>query len=325
MTDQTGRVRRGWRLALVVFLQVVAAGLPALLVAAYRDRLPERAWVQGWARIWPEHAQLAPGWDRWAAGYLGCLAMAAILLACFARYWRWAGPQRLVVAASWAVATQVASSAALVLASVLTAAPEIRPTPGWVNLVSLLLAPLGGLIGWLLASPLPRPAPAAAAPPPHVERRQLTGTEQAMFSTTLWSARQLAGGGLLVAAGVLPLLAHWPDPTLALPLPVLGLLLSLQAKAKLRVDGDGITLAFPLLGGMRQHVGYREIRFAEVAGRRVSWSGRVDNPRAWGFLTRSGPALVAHLADGRELVASPRDPAVAVALVNGQLDRARAC
>ncbi|MCO1581893.1 hypothetical protein M8C13_39710 [Crossiella sp. SN42] len=146
-----------------------------------------------------------------------------------------------------------------------------------------------------------------------------------MFSTTLWSARQLAGGGLLIATGVLPLLAHWPDPTLALPLPVLGLLFSLQAKARLRIDGSGIILVFPLLGGMSQHVGYREIRFAEVAEQRLSWSGRVENPRAWGFLTGSGPALVAHLTDGRDFVASPRDPAVAVALVNSQLDRARAC
>lgn len=322
MSEDLGRTGRTWRLILTVFPQLVVAGLPAALIAAFGHRLPERAWVLGWARVGPEWAQLAPSWGRWAGGYLGVLLICALLVLLFRKYWRWAAPQRLVVAASWGLAAVLGTQAALLVGSVLDTAPPVPPTPWWFAAISLLTALPGALLGWLLAGPPPRPAAITEAPPPDLQRRELGRTEVAMYSTTLWSVPQLVSGALLLIAAWLT--TYIDDDLLKwAPFAVFGVLVLLHAKARLLIDGSGITLIQPLLGGLRRHVPYEQIRHAEIAEEKRSLAGAVDNPRGWGFLTRSGPALVAQLADGRAFVASPRDPAQAVALINGQLDRLR--
>jgi hypothetical protein len=71
-------------------------------------------------------------------------------------------------------------------------------------------------------------------------------------------------------------------------------------------------------------VPYRHVRHAEIAerGPTAGW-GLVEKKRHWGYVTGRGPAVVLRLTDDRSFVAGLRDPATAVALINGQLARQR--
>ncbi len=104
----------------------------------------------------------------------------------------------------------------------------------------------------------------------------------------------------------------------------LGLFLVLQAKARIRIDGDGLQVTLPLLGRARYRVRHEHVRQAEVAERVLAqgW-GLTENKRCRGYVTGRGPVTILRLTGDRPFVVSLCDPETAAALVNGQLTRER--
>jgi hypothetical protein len=302
----------------------LAAAVPWLLVMVYGDRLPDHAYVYGWSRVGPQYAYLAPTWSSWSAGWLYCLLYAALLGAVSWRLRRWPQPQRALVAGSWLISTMIAAEAACGVLSVLDVHgyPQ-QPMAWWYNVVPAVAGLLGGAVGWVLAGPVPMLPETADAPPPNLPTRRLGRTERAMFSEVVWSARARVVGVVLLLGVPLVLLGLLSSDVAVLLL-VLGLGLMLQAKARIHIDSTGVLLTLPLLGRARRRVPYRHVRYAEIAehGPAPGW-GLAENKHYWGYVAGRGPVLILRLTDDRPFIASLRDPAAAVALINGQLARER--
>jgi hypothetical protein len=317
-----GRLRR---LALLLVPMVVASGVPWLLVSRYEDRLPDRAYVEGWSRVGPRYADLAPTWSSWSAGWLYCLLFALVLAAMFWRLRQWPQLQRMLVAVSWVfggIAVAEAASGVFSLLDV-NGYPQ-QPAAWWYGGLGALVGLLGGGVGWVLAGAAPPLREAADPPAPDLPVRSLGPTERAMFSETVWSAKARAVGVALLVCGpaVLLLDLYWSG--MAVILLVQGLGMVLQAKARIQVDGVGLLLTLPLLGRAGRRVAYRHVRHAEIVeGFPAGGWGLADNKRHWGYVTGRGPAVVLRLTDDRPFIASLRDPATAAALINGQLARER--
>jgi hypothetical protein len=318
-----GRLRR---LLLTLAPMGVAAVTPWLLVTVYRDRLPDHAFVDGWSRVGAEFSHLAPTWSSWAAGYLLCLLWAGLLGLAFARFRRWPHLQRALAMTSWAVAASTIAEAVCAVAAVLDVQGyPTEPTAWWLGAVSTAAGLLGGAAGWAATGSMPLLPATAEAPPAGVRTRRLGPAERAMVSESVWSAKSRATGIALILCAPLVLLFNSFSSGAALGVLALGLAVVLQSKARILVDGTGVVLELPLLGGTRRRVPYQEIRHAEVIenGPSHGWWPVAENTRFWGYVTGRGPAMVLRLTEGPDFVASLRDPDSSVALVNGELTRTR--
>lgn len=314
------------RLVLTVAPLASAAAVPWLLVAGYQDRLPARAYVYGWSRVGPQYADLAPSWSSWSAGWLYCLLYGALLGAASWRLRQWPQLQRALVGVSWMFgAMAVAPAVGGVLALLDVPGYPSRPMAWWYDALTAPVGLLGGAVGWVLAGSAPPPPEAAGPPPPGLPARRLGPAERAMSSEVVRSARARLVGVLLLLCVPLVVLVDLYRSDVAVLLLVLGLGMVLQATARVQVDAAGVLLILPLLGGVRRRVAYRHVRHAEVVerGPAAGW-GLAENKRYWGYVTGRGPAVVLTLTDDRPFIASLRDPASAVALINGQLARQRA-
>lgn len=313
-----GRLRR---LMLTVAPMACAAAVPWLLVAVYQDRLPDHAYVQGWSRVGPRYAYLAPTWSSWSAEWLYCLLWAAVLGAVFWRIRRWPQLQRAAVAGGWAAGTTAAASAASGVLSVLdvNGYPH-QPMAWWYDVLPPVVGLLGGAVGWLLAGPAPTLPDAVEAPAPDLPARRLGRTERAMFSEVVWSVKARAVGIVLVLCVPLAMSASGT----AVLLLALGLFMVLQTKARIQIDSAGVLVTLPLLGRARHRVSYQHVRQAEIAEQApIAGWGLTENKRCRGYVTGRGPVMILRLTGDRPFVVSLRDPAAAAALVNGQLARER--
>jgi hypothetical protein len=310
---------------LAVAPMAFAAGVPWLLVAMYEDRLPDHAYVYGWSRVGPQYAYLAPTWSSWSAGWLYCLLYAALLGAVFWWLRQWPQLQRALVAVSWMISAMAAAEATCgVLALLDVPGYPDQPMAWWYHALQAVVGLLGGAVGWLLAGSAPSLPETADPPPPDLPARPLGQTERAMFSEVVWSAKARVAGVVLLLCAPLVVLLDLSWSGLAVLLLVQGLGMVLQAKARVQVDSDGVLLTLPMLGRTRRRVPYQHVRHAEIAERGpASGWGLVQNKQYWGYVIGRGPAVVLRLTDDRPFIASLRDPAAAVALINGQLARER--
>ncbi|MFF1614352.1 hypothetical protein ACFVYA_41900 [Amycolatopsis sp. NPDC058278] len=304
---------------------VCAAAVPWLLVTVYEDRLPDHAYVEGWSRVGPQYAYLAPTWSSWSAGWLYWLLSAALFGAVFWRIRHWPHLQRIAVAASWTASTTTAVEAACdVLAVLDVEGYPGRPMAWWYDMLPPVVGLLGGVVGWFLAGPVPALPEAAEAPPADLPARHLGRTERAMFSEVVWSVKARVAGLVFLLCAPVALLALY-EPGGAVMLLALGLFMVLQAKARIRIDSVGVLVALPLLGRAQRRVSYEYVRQAEIAERApaAGW-GLTENKRCRGYVTgRRRPVLILRLTGDRPFVVSLRDAATAVALVNGELARDR--
>ncbi|RSM50782.1 hypothetical protein DMA12_01120 [Amycolatopsis balhimycina DSM 5908] len=317
----SGRLRR---LVLTVAPMACAAAVPWLLVAAYGDRLPDRAYVDGWSRVGPEYAHLAPTWSSWSAGWLYGLLWAALFGAVFWRVRQWPHLQRVLAAGGGAAGTTAAVDAVCSVLSVLDVhSYPHQPMSWWYDALPPVVGLLGGAVGWFLAGPAPALPEAAEVPAPNLPARRLGRAERAMFSEVVWSVKARVAGLVLLVCAPVELLTRY-DAGTAVMLPALGLFMVLQAKARIRIDGDGVLVTLPLLGRARRRVPYEHVRQAEIAERApaAGW-GLTENKRCRGYVTGRGPAMILRLTGDRPFVVSLRDPVAAVALINGRLARER--
>lgn len=288
-----------------------AAAVPWLLVAVYEDGLPDHAYVDGWSRVGPQYAYLAPTWSSWSAGWLYCLLYAALFGAAFRRVRQWPHLQRMVVAGSWAAGTTAAIHAACAVLALLDVhGYPHQPVVWWYAALPPVVGLLGGAVGWFLAGPAPALPQAAAAPPPNLPARRLGRAERAMFSEVLWSVKARVVGLVLLVCAPVALLALY-EPGTAVMLLTLGLFLVLQAKARIQIDGAGVLVTL-------------HVRQAETDERAPAqgW-GLTENKRCRGYVTGRVPVMILRLTGDRPFMVSLRDPAAAAALINGQLARAR--
>ncbi|MGV9325409.1 hypothetical protein [Streptosporangium sandarakinum] len=322
MTDFTDPARPGRirRLAVTVAAPLLVPAVSYPLVAWYGTRLPDRAYVGTWA----EDPRYAPTWDGWVSGQVHMsFVQGAIWFLVFGCYWRWPDLQR------WMATIAAASSAALAVSNTVRAALLIDaagpvPQPAWLLFAEAAALACGGLLGRLLAGPLPSPPTTSAPPPPEAPAMALAPGQRAVFTASSWTKRQLLRGAVLITLSALALLVGtrtWQIPALML---LYGLFEALQARTSLLIDRTGLHVTFPLLGRLRRSVPYATVRFAEVrSGVSGAWLGLTGGSRGWGYVGGRGPVLALVLADGREFLYSTRDAETAAELVNGALARER--
>ncbi|GGM51966.1 hypothetical protein GCM10012275_23640 [Longimycelium tulufanense] len=324
-TRDLARKGRARRLVLVLLPFLALAMLPRVLVAHYRDRLPERAYVDGWARMMERVPDLAPSWDRWAHNHLGVLLGAAVIVGLFV--WRWEYPtgQRLMVLMSWGGAGSAAVATALKVGAALDATHAAVTLAWWWGLLNFGLMVVGAVVGWLLSGPKPRLPDAMLKPPVTAPRLRLGATERAVFTASLRSTQQLMWGSTFLGLALMASCIDVGPPGITPLYMLLGLLMLSQATARLRITREGVCLALPWLGRLTRLVQYRHIQSASVTRQKASLqclAGVGDGP-VFGYTGRTGPALTLHLSDGRRFVATVDDAETAAALVNAELDRQR--
>ncbi|MGW5264377.1 hypothetical protein ACWEQG_25670 [Microbispora sp. NPDC004025] len=314
----TGRPGRPRRLVLTLAPPVLAFLGLLLLYAVFRDRLPDRAYVPGqeprWASDWG-------GWLRSAAFTVGIFEV--VFLAAFTHYWRWPGLQRWTATTSSAVGVSMATGNCVAVVTLIDSAGPVA-LPAWEVPAEIILTLLGGAAGWWLSGPLP-PAPGAyTAPPPGVPLLSLAPAQRAVYAVSAWHPRSLLQGAAMLAVawfGFFNFARSWQGATL---LGLMGLTAVLSARTRLRIDGTGVQVSLPGLGGLSRAVPYDTVLFAsvrpEASGRGL---GMIGGSRGWGYVSGRGPVLALRLTDGREFLYSTRDAEAAAALVNGALTRAR--
>ncbi|GIH61024.1 hypothetical protein [Microbispora siamensis] len=313
-----GRPGRPRRLALTVAPPLLTLLLLLLLFAVFRDRLPGRAYVSDW------EPRYAPGWGQWLrSAALSIGVFEVVFLAAFTHYWRWPELQRWLVTCSVAMSVSMAAGNAVALTALIDSAGPTAP-PAWEVPAEIALTVLGGAAGWWLTGPLP-PAPGArTAPPPGVPLLPLAPAQRAVYAVSAWYPRSLLQGAVMLAFGwfgLFNLSRSWQGATL---MALMGLIAVLSARTRLRVDGRGVEVSLPWLGGLRRVVPYDTVLFAsvlpEASGRGL---GMIGSSRGWGYVSGRGPVLALRLTDGREFLYSTRDADTAAALVNASLARAR--
>ncbi|WP_169982043.1 hypothetical protein [Microbispora sp. H10836] len=315
----TGRPGRPRRLVLTLAPPVLALLGLLLLYAVFRDRLPGRAYVSGWEPRW------APDWDDWlslVAQYTGVIEVA--LLVGFAQYWRWPELQRWMAACSVAMGVSAATGNGVAMTALIDAAGPATP-PSWKVPAEIVATVLGGAAGWWLSGPLPPTPWARTAPPPGVPLLPLTPAQRAVYAVSTWHRAPLLQGAALLALAWFwapHFSSSWQPPTMAA---LLGVFLVLQTRTRLRVDGRGVEVSLPWLGGLRRALPYDAVLFAAVRSRGSGTGpgGLIGGSKGWGYVSGRGPVLALRLTDGREFLYSTRDAETAAALVNGALTRAR--
>lgn len=327
MTTQTtdpaamGRLRR---LGVAVGPLLIATAIPAPLVAALRDRLPDRVYTTDAA---PQYATPWPEWTiMMTAG--GVFALAVVVVR-FAMLWRLPGTQRTAAVIGWALAAALLCQTVLTVIGLLdVTAPPAPADPWWLMPAQFALIGLAAGAGWLIAGPAPEDTQARGRPDPVAPRLPLAADERVVWTRSMFVPAQLfvALASLALAAAL-----WWMGGGFAMAPPLLigvAAFYVLISRVRVVVDRGGVTVVQPLLRRVRMHVPHRHIATAHT--RRVSvWGeflggyGLIDNNRARGYLGRSGEALSLRLADGREFLVTVDDATTAAGLVNAELDRQR--
>ncbi|MCX4674361.1 DUF1648 domain-containing protein [Streptomyces sp. NBC_01433] len=311
-------------LAALPFLLALTVDL--ILFAVLADRLPDR---------------LAAHFDATgdADGHIGrtwFVVNTVLLFGVLGVLWTWTVARGTFYdrAHGWAVAGGYAIAAffGYLLAAVLFVnvdAADGAPAggfPWWQLGAALGAGALGGGLGLLLARLVPAPQdPRTGRDPLSGERIALADGEVAGWarSTGSWWL-PLSTLALLAAAVALLFAAGW---LAALPPLVLGLLLLTFSRPYVTVDRRGLTVS-GLLPWPRVRVpleriesaGSREVNaLAEYGG----WGYRIRPGRS-GVIIRSGEAIVARLASGRDFAVTVEDSATGAALLNTLADRHRA-
>jgi hypothetical protein len=302
---------RRWVLAVGPVLLVAAA--PWLALWVFAGRLPERAYIDGWSRVGPENAHLAPSWTEWAANHLYALLFGAVMVIVLVHMRRWPPVQRWVIVTACAVAGHIIGTVVFHVVTLVDA--PMLPAPWWVDAASVGVGLLAGVVAWHLFGPLPPPVEATGGLPDGVPVRRLRPAERVMFSQSVWSVKAVVLGGVFVLWFVLQ-----PNGT-TFHL-IMGAIMILQARARIQVDSEGLLLDLPLLR-VRRRVPYRVVKHAEAIDRAPvhGWLPLAENTRWSGYVARSGPATVLHMSDGRTFVVSAHESAAA--LINGELARQR--
>lgn len=201
----------------------------------------------------------------------------------------------------------------------------------WQVPVSLAAAAVAGLLGWLIAGPLPpadEPSPAGAMAPD--ERLDLGSGERAAWSRSTGSAPFM---GVLLAGAVVTAAALYygrPDGPILWPLLTLGVLAGLVVimlgSVRVTVDHRGLTVASRFVPALRRRVPVDRIESAEQREIRPmqygGWGYRVL-PGSTAVVLRGGEALVLRLRGGREFAVTVGDADTAAALLNTLVDRNR--
>ncbi|RSM75948.1 hypothetical protein DMH04_37215 [Kibdelosporangium aridum] len=305
---------RVWVLALLPVVLAVLA--PWVLLAVFSERLPDRAYVDGWSRTGPDYAHGAPTWPGWASGFL-FFAAAAVAAAVALVYWRRVPRlQRWVVAVSWAFAGQIAGGVIIDVAPLVdvTGYPA-QPAPGWADLAKLAIGIVTAGMGWVLVGRLPDVPDAKGGLPQGALRRNLGPTERVVFFESMRSVKAACLGCGFVAVAVVLNAAAFA---------VMGVALLLLARANVQIDSEGVVLDLPLMR-VRQRVPYQQIKYAETVDQRYTreWSPLLEDIHRFGYVGQRGDHMVLHLSDARDFVVSLRAATAAVALVNGEIARRR--
>jgi hypothetical protein len=313
-----GRLRRLILTAAPPFLIPL---VPLLLVVVFRHRLTDQALnAAGWSPV------LSAGLRRWWTDALFIAGVAEVaFVAMFMHYGRWPELQRWVTASSLSMGVSIAASNGFAVAALIDAEHPV-PRQAWATPAEIALTLLAAVAGWWLAGPLPSVPRAAGTPPPGVPMLALTPDQRAVYAVSTWHRAPLLQGAAFLALawfwapGFSP---FWQQPTMAA---LLGVFLVLQARTRLRVDGRGVEVSLPWLGGLRRALPYDAVQFASVRPRTSATGpgGLVGGGKGWGYVSGRGPVLALRLTDGREFLYSARDAEAAAALVNTTLTRMRA-
>lgn len=190
--------------------------------------------------------------------------------------------------------------------------------PMWHMAVLLLAGVAAGALSWWLIGAGPSPAPV-----PPIPSLPLAEDEAATWSRAVFSRALLFVSGALAACGLFAL-ATGPWWTGLLPL-VLSLACCAFASIRVTVDRRGLTVASTVLPRPRLSVPLGNIVGADsvevnAVGDFGGWGYRI-RPDRRGMVLRSGEALSARTAGGREYVVTVDDSTTAAALLNGLVDR----
>lgn len=229
---------------------------------------------------------------------------------------RWDVP-RGTIALSWAVAAFLGVLQYSAVAANLRTPVSL---PGWTVVAGLGAAVVAGSVGWLVAPRTPpgehEPAPVPAVP--------IGPTEQVSWSHTTTVVWIPVLGAVLLCGGVaLASAAQAVGAGVALAL--VGALLLLHGRVRVRVDRRGLTVALGLLGWPRVHIPVDDVASATAADVSPAsfggWGYRFV-PGGSGVILRSGPALVVTRRSGRRFTVSVDDARTAAAVLGGVTGRA---
>ncbi|MFE0045136.1 hypothetical protein [Streptomyces albireticuli] len=304
---------------------------PSLLAAvgvlsvflSLRDRLPGRMATH----IGPGgEADGFSGQGSFLAVALGVLIGDAVLFGGLVHWMRTnPGPQRVVAVIGGAVAVLTGwLVVAVLLANADVDDPESVTLPGLQAALAFGAAAVYAALGWLICGRVEE-GETSSEPPADAARLSLGASETAVWSRTTGSRVLPATGVLVLAAGlVVGITTGWLS---ALPMLVAGAPLALLTGARVTADRRGITVAPTFASWPRLNIPLE--RIAEAGNRPVSpfrefggWGYRI-RPGASGIVLRTGDALVATLATGKEFVVTVDDAATAAALLNALADRER--
>ncbi|MFC9858768.1 MULTISPECIES: DUF1648 domain-containing protein [unclassified Streptomyces] len=314
------------RITLAALPFLLASTVDLILIAVLADRLPDR---------------LASHFDATgdADGHIGrtwFVLNIVLVFGVLGVLWTWTVARGTFYdrAHDWAVAGGYAMAAffGYLFAAVLFINVDVADGapgdgfPWWQLAATLGAGVLGGGLGLLIARLVPAPRdPRTGRDPRSGERIALADGEVAGWARTTGSWwLPLSTLALFAAAVVLLFAAGW---LAALPLLVLGLLVLTFSRPCVTVDRRGLTVS-GLLPWPRVRVpleriesaGSQEINaVAEYGG----WGYRIRPGRS-GVIIRSGEAIVARLASGRDFAVTVEDSATGAALLNTLADRHRA-
>ncbi|KAB8183752.1 hypothetical protein [Microbispora catharanthi] len=205
-------------------------------------------------------------------------------VAMFMHYGRWPELQRWVTASSLAMGVSMGASNGFAVTALIDAEHPV-PRQVWAT-------------------------PAEIAP-----------SQRAVYAVTTWHRAPLLQGTAFLALAWFwapDFSSSWQPPTMAA---ILGVFLILQARTRLRVDGRGVEVSLPWLGGLRRTLPYDAVQFASARprGPGMGPGGLIGGGKGWGYVSGRGPVLALRLTDGREFLYSTRTADTAAALVNASL------
>jgi hypothetical protein len=222
---------------------------------------------------------------------------------------------RLLVGVSWATAGLLG---VVLLGSVVAnlglTYPATAVLPWWTFPLGLFAAAVAGALGWLVTPSTPLPA----AEPEAVVAVPLGPTERISWSRTIGSPWfPLVGATLVVVGGALGVAVN---PVAGVVAGVAGLGVTVLSRARVSVDGRGLTIALGLLGWPRLRVRADDVASVTVAdispAQFGGWGYRVV-PGGRGVIIRSGPALVVTRRSGQRLTVTVDGPETAAGVLSG--------
>ncbi|MFF8915227.1 DUF1648 domain-containing protein [Streptomyces sp. NPDC015032] len=315
---------------LVALPFLLALVLDLALLAAFRDRLPDRLAAHF-------------GADGRADGYMGLTGYAVadgLLFVVMGALWTlmvmrgkfYGRTHRRLVAGGYAFAGFLGWITAAVLLANVDAGENARGDaqgasfPVWQLAVALGVAVLAGGLGLMLAALAPVPEEPAAMP------RAGGGARITLADGEIAGWARSAGSWWLplialacVAGGVVLLfVSGW---VAAIPLLLLGVLLAGFARPCVVVDRRGITISgmlpWPRLRVPLDRIETATSRHINPLTEYGGWGYRIRPGRS-GVMIRSGEGIVATLVGGRDFAVTVDDSETGAALLNTLIDRRRA-